>query len=256
MRRLVAILIAAVIVSIGSVSAEVENVGDGVLFRDDLHSRQGPGRVAAPVVRVGEVAPTHLVPVLVNQGGVVCIGEARRPGAESSLTVHFYELTVLRLVAAGHSYCDGVTPMSVSPAVAAQIAWERLVKLERPAPRIQPGEAITGKAAYLEIGGARDGAWHFDEYGYGIDLSATSVYDVDWGDGEWSRAVTSNGGPWPSGDVRHVYTQAGTFTVTVHQVWSATYSINGAGGPVPGALQTQGTIADFPVIEVQAVRNR
>lgn len=255
MRRVGVALVALVAVLAAPARADVENVGDGVKFSGGSHAWQAPGRVTVPVVRPGVVAPTHLVPVLRNVGGVICIGEARRPGAESSLTVHNYELTALRLLAA-HPWCDGVAPRAVSPAAAAAIAWERLVRLERPELRIQPGEAIAGKAAFLEIGGSRTGQWRFEEFGFAIDLSATSTYDIDWGDGNTSRGVASNGGPWPNGDVRHVYTRAGSYTVTVVQRWTATYAIDGTGGTVPGALQTESRLIDFPVTEVQAVRNR
>lgn len=256
MQRLsLGLALSTVLLMTGPALAQVENVGDGVKFSGGSHQAQGPGRVATPVSHPGEAPPTHLVAVLLNQNGVMCVGQAWRPGLETEATNFEFEMAALRMLV-NHSWCAGSAPVTVSPAAAAQIAWERLVRLEKPSPRIQPGEAITGKPAYLEIGGSRTGSWHFDEFGFGIDLSATSTYEVDWGDGTTSHGVTSIGGPWPSGDVRHVYTDAGRFTVTVRQVWSATYVINGSGGTVPGTLRTQGTIADFPVVEVQAVRNR
>jgi hypothetical protein len=229
-------------------------VGDS--SRAIQNGRARGGSVATPGFRVGEPVPTHQVVVLVNRGSGTCIDSVAREGAETELTLRAYEAAALRLMP-DYDWCDGARPARVSPALAAQIAWERIVQLQRPQPRIQPGEAIVGKAAYLEIGGSRSGSWHVEEMGESIDLSATSVYDIDWGDGSWTRGVASNGGPWPSGDVRHVYTHDGRYTITVHQRWSATYSTaSGASGSVPGTLQTRGSIPDFPVIEVQAVRNR
>ncbi|MDQ3575914.1 MAG: hypothetical protein M3404_13530, partial [Actinomycetota bacterium] len=97
--------------------------------------------------------------------------------------------------------------ITVSPGAAAQMMWRDQVKLPSPEPYIAPGKAITGLAAFLEIRGPRTTAQSFNVFGYALTINATATsYDVDWGDGTWSRGLASAGGPWPDGDVRHVYT--------------------------------------------------
>ncbi len=132
------------------------------------------------------------------------------------------------------------------------------MKLPKPEPYIAPGKAITGLAAFLEIRGAPTTSQSFNVFGYALTITATvTSYDVDWGDGSWSRGLTSPGGPWPHGDVRHVYTDMGTYTVRVVEHWSGTWSVaGGGGGEVAGTLSTEGVIPAFPVDQLQAVRNR
>jgi len=149
-------------------------------------------------------------------------------------------------------------PAVPSPGAAAQMVWRDQVKLPPPEPYIAPGKAITGLRAFLEIGGPRTKTQTFNVFGYALTITATtSGYDVDWGDGSWSRNLTSSGGPWPKGDVRHVYTTQGTYTVRVIEHWTGTWSLaSGGGGSVDGTLSSEGRIDAFPVVQVQAVRNR
>ena len=100
----------------------------------------------------------------------------------------------------------------------------------------------------------RRGEWLQRRWGSYLHLQpATSRYVVDWGDGTVTE-TTSQGGPYPNGDVTHVYgDQADSITIRVQQRWSATWS---AGGP-PAALDPLQTAAalSFRVVQVQAVRN-
>lgn len=149
-------------------------------------------------------------------------------------------------------------PAVPSPETAAQMVWRDQMKLPKPEPYIAPGKGITGLAAFLEIRGPRTTTQSFNVFGYGLTITATvGSYDVDWGDGSWSRGLTSAGGPWPNGDVRHVYTDMGTYKVRVVEHWSGTWSMaGGGGGQVAGTLSTEGVIPAFPVDQLQAVRNR
>ena len=146
----------------------------------------------------------------------------------------------------------------LSPGAAAQQVWRDQVKLPPPEPYIAPGKAITGLAAFLEIRGPRTRTQPFNVFGYALTITATaSSYDVDWGDGTWSRGLTSSGGPWPNGDVRHVFTNQGNYRVRVVEHWTGTWSVaGGGGGAVDGMLSSEGRIEAFPVVQVQAVRNR
>jgi len=148
-------------------------------------------------------------------------------------------------------------PARVSPGAVALALWRERVKLPPPAPRIAPGWGIVGKEAYLEIGGERDpGPWTFDALGYTITIVARSRYEVDWGDGSRAHGLTSQGGPWPTGEITHPYQVDGAYRVTVRQQWTATWSAtNGEQGAIDDGLQTVGTL-DFPVRQLQAVRER
>ncbi len=149
-------------------------------------------------------------------------------------------------------------PAVPSPAAAAQMVWRDQVRLPSPEPYIAPGKGITGLAAFLEVRGPRAVTQSFNVFGYALTITAAMTsYDIDWGDGTWSRGVTSSGGPWPNGDVRHVYTIAKNYRVRVFQNWTGTWSMaGGGGGVVDGTLQTEGRIEAFPVDQLQAVRNR
>jgi hypothetical protein len=148
-------------------------------------------------------------------------------------------------------------PARLSPGAVALTLWRERVQLPPPAPRIAPGWGIVGKDAYLEIGGAREpGPWRFDALGYTITITARSRYEVDWGDGSRALGLTSQGGPWPTGEITHPYQVDGAYRVTVRQRWTATWSAtNGEQGVIDEGLQTVGTL-DFPVRELQAVRDR
>lgn len=256
-RALAAAMVSWLLVLSANAHAQVE-VGtpddSTILIGGSTRERERDGP-AAPAPS-GPAQPTYPVVVLRNDPTVgVCVGTGRRPGVDNAARQAEFELQARTLLQT-YPWCPGVAPTTLSPAMAAALAWQQLVRLQPPTVRIQPGKAIAGKPAYLEIGNPQTGSWHFNEYGYAIDLAATSTYDIDWGDGTWTRGATTQGGPWPGGTLRHAYTTAGTYTVTVYQRWSATYSINGETGTVPGTLQTVGTLGGFPVVEIEAVRNR
>jgi hypothetical protein len=130
-------------------------------------------------------------------------------------------------------------------------------QLGAPAPRIQPGRAIAGKTAFLEIGGAGPRSFDMTDPlgGQAAHVDARPTYRVDWGDGTVIE-TSSNGGPWPHGEVTHVYQRTGHYDVVVTARWTAQWSgPNGDRGDLNG-LTTEGRIARFPVTEVQAVRQR
>jgi hypothetical protein len=139
------------------------------------------------------------------------------------------------------------------PGTRAREFWDVRI-LPTPSLRVVPDYGIVGKKVYLQIGGEPAKRFTVDDpLGPPITIAAASRYVVDWGDGTTTE-TTSQGGPYPSGDVTHVYgNQAGSLTIRVQQRWSATWS---AGGP-PTALdplQTAASLA-FRVVQVQAIRN-
>jgi hypothetical protein len=155
-------------------------------------------------------------------------------------------------------------PVSGGPASDASPATPTVVRtadvakrLASPTPRIEPGRAIAGKVAFLEIGGSAPRSFDVADPlgGPSAHVDARPTYRVDWGDGAVTE-TSSNGGPWPHGDVTHTYQRTGHYDVVVTARWTAQWSgANGEGGNLDG-LSTEGRIARFPVTEVQAVRER
>jgi hypothetical protein len=122
---------------------------------------------------------------------------------------------------------------------------------------IEPDHAITGKRVYLQIAGQRTWTETVDNpIGDDITLAATSEYVIDWGDANPPTVTTAQGGPWPTGDVTHTYTDAAEArTITVTQRWTATWRAGQATGTLT-ELRTQAPPLTFGVRQLQAVRDR
>ncbi|MDQ3756590.1 MAG: hypothetical protein M3394_01915 [Actinomycetota bacterium] len=147
-------------------------------------------------------------------------------------------------------------PVPPTPGELAREFWD-VRHLPRPAPKVVPDAAIVGKRVYLQIGGAASTTFDVpNPIGEAISIAATSRYVVDWGDGSRPTTTTSQGGPWPHGDVTHVYeTDAPQWVIRVTQQWSASWT---AGGGAAGTLENLQTVGEVTirVDELQPVRNR
>lgn len=150
---------------------------------------------------------------------------------------------------------DNPTPAAPSPGDLARDFWD-VRRLPTPTLEVIPDYAVSGKRVYLTIKGPATADFHVpNPLGGDVSIAATSRYTVDWGDGSPPTTTTSQGGPWPDGDVTHVYDVAGrSATIRVVQTWGATWSAPGAGGTLDN-LQTVGELV-LRVEQVQAVRNR
>jgi hypothetical protein len=140
----------------------------------------------------------------------------------------------------------------------AEAAWQEVKNLPVPTLAIEPDHAITGKKVYLQIAGERSWSETVDNpIGDDITITATSDYAIDWGDQRQApTTTTSQGGPWPSGDVTHTYTDAAQArTITVTQRWTATWRAGQATGNLTD-LRTQAQPLTFEVRQLQAVRDR
>jgi hypothetical protein len=226
-----------------------------------------PGTAAPAVARQGpSVADVAWVPRLADHpDGGRCITWTRRvfPGAASSSVAQEAEILFHEL-AATYDMCPGQPRNPTDPGAVAEALAQRFFEtapLDRPAPHIAPGWALPGKRAFLETGTTTlTDRFSFDTVVGGITLDVASAIWVDWGDGTTTGPHHSTGGPWPDGDITHLYQDAGTYTVTVTQRWGGTWRVDG--GPAGGrqgtlpVLPITATIEDFEVREVQAVRNR
>ncbi len=160
--------------------------------------------------------------------------------------------------------CNGTAgPPPPTPLEAAYEAWYWETKLPSPTMATSPPNgAITGLDLYLAIGGDQTLSYDIPALGYNVRLDVTSVYDVNWGDRKpdnssvLGRAVTkghrTQGGMYPSGDLRHQYIERGSATIEVTQRWTATWSAGGQSGTIADRLATSATLT-IPVQEIQAV---
>jgi hypothetical protein len=147
-------------------------------------------------------------------------------------------------------------PPPPTPAQVAAEAWQHEIPLPHPTLTVAPGEAMVGRLAYLQLGGPRTVQWSGVALGVPVEITATSTYVVDWGDGTSPDAgITTQGGPWPTGTITHAYQNAGDYTITATQRWTATWNAGGAAGTITNALFTIGTLA-LPAREVQANRDQ
>ena len=130
------------------------------------------------------------------------------------------------------------------------------VRLPEPDPKVDPGYAVTGLRSYLETGNATTHSFEPISTVLGpLSITATSTYSVDWGDGTTTGPHASNGGPYPDGDITHIYERTAVVDITVTQNWTATWSLAGQSGTISG-LRSSGTLDNFAVREVQATRRR
>ncbi|HSH58081.1 MAG TPA: hypothetical protein VK988_00245 [Acidimicrobiales bacterium] len=145
---------------------------------------------------------------------------------------------------------------------AEEVAVDVLERFPLPAPRptIAPGRAITGKLAYLEphlaapvIGGKPTVENGLSTALGDLSMTASAVYYVDWGDME-TGPHAGPGGPWPNGNITHSWSNADVYDVQVTAVWTVRWRLGAEQGTL--TVPTEGTIEDFPVNQLQAVRNR
>ncbi len=142
----------------------------------------------------------------------------------------------------------------MTPQEVAEEFWQE-VPLPKPQPHIAPGRAITGKTAYLETNGETAHSYTRETPLGTLQLHARGEYYVDWGDGEKTGPYAFEGGPWPNGRITHVYINVGTYDIVVTEKWQAPWTMGGEQGTLSG-LETVGRIDNFPVEQIQAVRER
>lgn len=143
----------------------------------------------------------------------------------------------------------------LDPVTLAEQFWLS-IPLPVPHPSIPPGYAITGKTAYLVTGGTTAPPPYVEQTPLGtLTIIAKGSYYIDWGDPAspgLAGPYTVEGQPYPTGVITHVYDYVGTDRVVVEERWTATWTLDGAAGTL-GGLHTTGTIAAYPVRQLQAV---
>lgn len=212
-----------------------------------------PPNPAGPAQAAPTTPPPTLVPYLVSGPDGLCMSEG--PADNANLPIEMYldtgSVAPCPAVAAG----PAPAPAPVNPVDFAVQFWQT-IPLPVPRPTIPPGYAITGKPAYLVTNGTLAPAPYQRATPLGpLTIVAHGSYRVDWGDSTsptWTGPFESEGLAYPNGNIFHTYDNAGTVTVTVQEVWTATWSLGAATGTLE-ALHTTATIAGFPVRQIQAV---
>ncbi len=155
--------------------------------------------------------------------------------------------------------CPGAAAPQPVPGATLADQWASHANLPGPELEVNPGYAVTGLTAYLQIDPKSPYSTTFNATAQApnaihINCSASS-FDVNWGDGSPGTHTTSTGGPYPNGDVTHVYQSAAAdddLTVTSH--WGCHWTDDfGAAGTVSN-LHSTGHLA-LPVREIQSVND-
>jgi len=151
---------------------------------------------------------------------------------------------------------DAATPAAPDPGELARDFWD-VRRLPAPTLKVVPDYGIVGKRVHLQIAGPPAATFEVpNPIGAPVGIAATSRYVVDWGDGTPATTTTSRGGPWPDGDVTHVYDTAHpAVTIRVTQRWSATWTAGATTGGTLENLRTEGELT-IRVDQLQPVRNR
>ena len=211
------------------------------------------------VTRKREIYYVTFPTIVTQSDGTRCLQVRRRAytDAASAGAATDAQDALWRMTAATFPLCPRTPAPATSPSAQAAEFWRVAGEdlLPRPAPRIAPGYMLAGKLAYLETGTDRTARFeHPTPLGL-LTIEATSSVFVDWGDGSGVQGPYDGpGGPWPDGDITHAWTHARAYDVVVTQRWTGRWELGGDSGELAG-LVTEGRIDDFPVRELQAVRN-
>jgi hypothetical protein len=252
----------------GRGSASVSGAGGTITWMTEGGSP--PSRTPGGPARSGASGPSGgpvyyaSVPAVAWDGHQLCFtsrSEAYPSQAEATAVTAGYEQTwilgVSRYPACSTPTVSGPPPAS-SPAVTAAQWWQAFgsARLPKPAPLIAPGYALAGQVAYLETRMPLRRQIEATTPLGPLAISATATLWVDWGDGAgWSGPYATGGGPWPTGQLTHTWTSAGTVRVSVGAAWTAVWSLGGASGTL-STLATSGSIGGFQVRQLESLRDR
>lgn len=146
-------------------------------------------------------------------------------------------------------------PVAVDPGAVALSLWVSLSPQGASNLAVPPGFALPGLATYVVFDGPGPLTATATEGGLTISIEAEPTYVIDFGDGSEPIRTSSTGVPYPGGEgeIRHVYTDAGTPTLTVSTEWTARFLIDGVvQADLPG--RRVDSSLEVPVRERRAVR--
>lgn len=267
MRGLVAVIACVALLMQGASPAAAQDTevidygtdGTSVFVGGDrraVYARPGSGRPVEPDSSAQRVVSPELLGVVLVSGttpdGAVCTDLTRDVFDSQQAAAAVSSLTLGAVTATGMPGGCPAGTVQVPPELVALSFWEQ-ADLPAPAPHIAPGWMITGMRAYLEANSSTTAHFEYDTP-FGplvIDARAAELV-VDWGDGTGRERYESLGGPWPDGDVVHIYADKGSVDVTATQDWTATWTLAGANGTL-GGMRTSGSIDNLQLRELEAV---
>ena len=253
----------------GSASLTVEGRETSTEQLERVASSGGPQYVATPHGRWDDQLEE-------NSGW--CRGLRWQPvpedGDEAAIRAHAeeqFEMLYTReasLRGIGLGQVDWNFPCPVDPAdalpqevVEAAVRDAAFAQLPRPQVSIPPDFGLAGLRMHLVTGndhtltyGPETFELDLDVLQLNVTFSATGSSRVDWGDG----TVTSHevaGAPYPDGQVTHVWTDVGSYDITVTDTWTVDYDAEIVSGQLTGTLDAV-TLPGFEVTERRAVRTR
>ncbi len=84
--------------------------------------------------------------------------------------------------------------------------------------------------------------------GVPVSVFLKPAFVWNFGDGAVSQSFSDRGGPYPAGDVTHLYRIAGTYTATLNVSWAGTWAANNFSYPVLGGAIVQTTTVQVTVV--------
>lgn len=122
-------------------------------------------------------------------------------------------------------------------------------------PKFQPSSsAITALPTNFRSGQQASISRSESIAGIPVDFSARARWRWTWGDGSSALATSQPGGAWPTMTVTHTYRRPGTKQVNLRTLWTAEYTVNGAGPfSVNGDPIEQSAALSVPVKEARSV---
>ena len=70
-----------------------------------------------------------------------------------------------------------------------------------------------------------------------VDVALRPSFTWSFGDGTY-LSTTDVGGPFPDGKIKHTYSNAGTYVVTLNSTWNGTYTHNAQTRAITGSVKT------------------
>jgi hypothetical protein len=84
--------------------------------------------------------------------------------------------------------------------------------------------------------------------GVPVSVFLKPAFVWNFGDGSPSQSFGDRGGPYPSGDVTHLYRSAGSYTATMSVSWAGTWAANNFSYPVLGGAIVQSASVNLTVV--------
>lgn len=141
------------------------------------------------------------------------------------------------------------------------------LELKNPQVKVHPDASVLPVTldAYVETTKLAPYSVTKPQSGGQITINATDPHYLwDFGDGSATVITTSNGGPYPTGDVRHPYQHKNPYTIRLRTSWhvDATFTLDdlpevGTIGPIDAPNNPQVTVASstaaITIVEAHAV---